>query len=60
MLRTCARQSSRREFIAAGAAAALGLRSGLSLAAPAAVTGSVFLTDAARAAVVRVIPASRG
>jgi C terminal of Calcineurin-like phosphoesterase/Calcineurin-like phosphoesterase len=42
MLRTCARQSSRREFIAAGAAAALGLRSGLSLAAPAAVTGSVF------------------
>src|SRR5262245_17658451 len=42
MLGTCARQSSRREFIAAGAAAALSLRRSLSLAGPGLLGGSVF------------------
>jgi len=44
MLRSCAHQSSRREFMVAGAgaAAALSLRGGLSLAVPALVAGSVF------------------
>jgi calcineurin-like phosphoesterase family protein len=42
MLRTYARQASRRHFIAAGAATMLSLRGGWSLAAPALVAGSVF------------------